>query len=481
MQNQNQSSAPKANWQTVDNESLMPLDPAARSIAQGLLGLVADLPIISPHGHVDPQLLLQNQPFESAADLFIYHNHYVTRQLHADGVDLAQLRMPQSGSADELKTHAATAWQIMADRWHLFAGTASGYWFVRELRDVFGINEEFSSKAAASIREQIEAKLQSPEMLPRALFEKFNIEVLATTDSPIDDLAAHRELAKLNLPGRVLPTLRPDAFINPTAAGWRERIEQLLAMTSNPATQAGFVTALAQRRQFFIENGSFSLDIGAESAYTTILSDSDAEQLFQLALKGQLSPEQAVQYRGHMISELIAQSCEDGLVTTLHVGVHRNHSTETFEKFGPDSGHDIPIRAEFTKNLQPVLERYGLNKNLHLILFALDETTWSREIAPLAGFYPSVFIGAPWWFFDAPSAARRFREATVETAGFYRGSGFIDDTRAFLSIPTRHEMSRRVDSAFLAEMVVQKRITLAQAEKIAVDLVTSIPKRAFKL
>lgn len=481
MQTQSGTSAAKAIWQTIDNESLMPMEPTTRAIAQDLFGLVANLPIISPHGHVDPQLLLQNKPFESAADLFIYHNHYVTRLLHADGVDLGQLRLPTSGSEAELAAHAANAWQVMADRWHLFAGTASGYWFVRELRDVFGIEQEFNSQNAGQIREQIEAKLLEPEMLPRALFEKFNIEVLATTDSPTDDLAAHAELAKANLSGRVLPTLRPDAFINTLATGWNQRTEELLAMTGNSATHSGFVAAIAQRRQFFIDHGAFSVDIGAESAYTTILPGAEAEQLFQLALKGQITTEQALEYRGHMISELIGQSCEDGLVTTLHVGVHRNHSTETFREFGPDTGHDIPIRAEFTKNLQPVLERYGLNQNLHLILFALDETTWSREIAPLAGFYPSVFVGAPWWFFDAPSAARRFREATVETAGFYRGSGFIDDTRAFLSIPTRHEMARRVDSAFLAELVVQKRITLAQAESIAVDLVTSIPKRAFKL
>lgn len=481
MQTQPGIGAAKENWQTIDNESLMPLEPTARAIAQDLFGLVADLPIISPHGHVDPQLLLQNKPFESAADLFIYHNHYVTRLLHADGVDLGQLRLPSSGSEVDLAAHAANAWQIFADRWHLFAGTASGYWFVRELRDVFGIDQEFNSQSANQIREQIEAKLLEPEMLPRALFEKFNIEVLATTDSPTDDLAAHSELAQLQLGGRVLPTLRPDAFINAQTTGWKQRIEQLLAMTGKATNHAGFVAALADRRQYFIDHGAFSVDIGAESAFTTILSDAEAEQLFQLGLKGELTAEQEVVYRGHMISELIGQSCEDGLVTTLHVGVHRNHSTETFKKFGPDTGHDIPIRAEFTKNLQPVLERYGLNQNLHLVLFALDETTWSREIAPLAGFYPSVFIGAPWWFFDAPSAARRFREATVETAGFYRGSGFIDDTRAFLSIPTRHEMARRVDSAFLAELVVQKRITRSQAEQIAVDLVSSVPKRAFKL
>jgi glucuronate isomerase len=464
-------------WQTIDKESLMPLNPEARTIAQDLYARVAKLPIISPHGHVDPKLLLENKPFESAADLFIYHNHYVTRLLHADGVELGSVRRPAASNPE----HARLAWKILGDRWYLFAGTASGYWFVRELRDVFGISEEFSAQSAEVIRQQIEERLQDPEFLPRALFSKFNIEILATTDSPTDDLSDHRALAKSGLAGRVLPTFRPDSFISANSSGWSERVSLILSQTGESMTQRGFVSALAKRRAYFIEHGAFSVDIGAESAYTTILSDAQAEEFFQLGLKGALTETQALEYRGHMISELVRQSCEDGLVVTLHVGVHRNHSSETFANFGPDSGADIPLQAEFTKNLQPVLKRYGLNPNLHLVLFSLDETTWSREVAPLAGFYPSVFIGAPWWFLDAPSSARRFREATVDIAGFYRGSGFIDDTRAFLSIPTRHDMARRVDCAFLAELVVQRRISLSQAENIAVDLVTRVPKRAFKL
>lgn len=464
-------------WQAIDTESLMPLEPATKEIALRLYESVAGLPIISPHGHVDPKLLLENRPFGSAAELFIYHNHYVTRLLHADGVPLDQILAPESADVE----HSRNAWQLFVNRWHLFAGTASGYWFVRELRDVFGIEDELSSASAMSIMISIEQQLQAPEMLPRELFARFNIELLATTDSPTDDLSAHRKLSALGLPGRVVPTLRPDAFISAKSPGWVDRLELLLEQTQEPMSHAGFISAIAKRRQYFKDHGAFSVDIGAETAYTTILSHELAESLFTKAVAGTISEEEALEYRGHLISELIRQSCDDGLVITLHVGVQRNHSTETFERFGPDTGHDIPIRAEFTNNLRPVLERYGLHPNLHLVLFALDETTWSREIAPLAGFYPSVFIGAPWWFFDAPGAARRFREATVDTAGFYRGSGFIDDTRAFLSIPMRHDMARRVDCAFLAELVTQKRVSRAQAEQIALDLVTKIPRRAFKL
>jgi glucuronate isomerase len=384
-------------------------------------------------------------------------------------------------SVQERELHARDAWQLFAERWHLYAGTSSGYWFVRELRDVFGISQEFSAAAASDIYDQISALIASAEFRPRELFKTFNIELLATTDSPADSLESHAALAELDLGGRVVPTLRPDAYLNPLASGWAERVQALTAQTGHPCTQAGLVESLAARREFFKAHGSFSIDIGAESAYTTILSSEQSQRLFEGALTGTLSPADALTYRGHMIGEMIRLSCDDGLVVTLHVGVHRNHSTETFQKFGADTGHDIPLTAEFTKNLHPVLERYGLNPNLHLVLFSLDETTWAREVAPLAGFYPSVFVGAPWWFLDAPAAARRFREAVTDTAGFYRGSGFIDDTRAFLSIPARHDMARRVDSAFLGDLVAQRRVTLAEAEQIIVDTVTRIPKRAFKL
>jgi len=468
-------------WQSIDNKSLMPLEPAVRDIANGLYQLVRELPIISPHGHVDPQLLLANQPFESAADLFIYHNHYITRQLHADGVSLDQVLRPNSLAGADLELHGRNAWSQFAARWHKLAATSSGYWFVRELGSVFGIDRELGPENADKIYDEIQAALARPEMLPRALFADFKIDVLATTDSPADNLSAHRDLAALNLGGRVAPTFRPDAFINPTSGGWAERVSQLVANSGQSLSQAGFVATLAERREFFKANGAFSVDIGAETAFTTVLEPAEAQRLFELGLAGKLSEAQALDYRGHMIAEMIRMSCDDGLVITLHVGVHRNHSSETLAAYGPDTGHDIPIRAEFTKNLHPVLERYGRHPNLHLILFALDETTWSREVAPLAGFYPSVFVGAPWWFFDAPDAALRFRNAVTDTAGFYRGSGFIDDTRAFLSIPTRHDMARRVDSTYLAQLVAQRRLSLKTAERTAIDLVTEIPKRAFKL
>lgn len=457
---------------------LLPTGNGEKLVAEQLYALVKDLPIISPHGHVDPKLIRENEPFANPAELFLYFDHYITRLLHADGVSLDLVRAPSVPS----EAHARNAWKIFCSRWHLLAGTSSGYWFAHSLEDIFGIALEPSEENADSLFDQISAVLLDPAFRPRQLFEDFNIEFLATTDDPADSLEHHISLNEdPSFSGRVAPTFRPDFYIAPDAEGWSARVSNICSMTGSDLSHSGLVSALWQRRQFFKANGCISVDIGAQSAFTTILGEAEAERIFQSALAGKLSSEDAVRYRGHMISEMARMSCEDGLVITLHVGVLRNHSPQTLATYGRDTGHDIPIRAEFTQNLKPLLDAYGLNPNLHLILFSLDETTWSREVAPLSGFYPSVFIGASWWFLDAPDAATRFREAVTESAGFYRGSGFIDDTRAFLSIPARHDMARRVDSAYLSRLVNQGRITMEMAEKVAVDLVSQIPRRAFKL
>jgi glucuronate isomerase len=457
---------------------LLPSANGEKAVAEQLYALVKDLPIISPHGHVDPKLLRENEPFSNPAELFLYFDHYITRLLHADGVSLDLVRAPSEPSDQ----HARNAWRIFCSRWHLLAGTSSGYWFTHSLEEIFGISQEPSEKNADSLFDQISAVLLDPSFRPRQLFADFKIEFLATTDDPADSLEHHIALNDdPSFQGRVAPTFRPDFYIAPDSDNWAARVANLCSMTGHTLSHSGLIAALWQRRQFFKANGCISVDIGAQTAFTTILTDADCQRIFNSALEGSLTSEDAIRYRGHMITEMVRMSCEDGLVITLHVGVYRNHSPQTLETYGRDTGHDIPIQAEFTLNLKPLLDAYGLNPNLHLILFSLDETTWSREVAPLAGFYPSVFIGAPWWFLDAPDAGLRFREAVTESAGFYRGSGFIDDTRAFLSIPARHDMARRVDSAFLSKLVNQGRISLEMAEKIAVDLVTQIPSRAFKL
>jgi glucuronate isomerase len=463
----------------LDPARLLPSDPTVRAIAEELYASVAGLPIISPHGHVDPALLVENKPFANPAELFIFFDHYVTRLLHAEGYGLENFGKGEIGAnADPRK-----AWNILCSNWHLLLGTSSGYWLTHEFATLFGIDEAPSAENAERLYDLISSELLEPRMLPRALFDSFNIEFLATTDDPCDDLAGHQVLAAdPNFKGRVAPTFRPDAYLDPRAKGWLENLNRLLAVAGeSQRTYAGLIRALENRRAYFKQHGAVSCDHGVLEAYTTILDSKTASDLFDGAVSGKLSEAEKREFAGHMLAEMARMSCEDGLVMTIHAGVVRNHSTATYREFGPDTGQDIPVAAEFTQNLRPLLEAYGLNPNLTVILFSLDETTWSREVAPLAGFYPSVRIGAPWWFLDAPDSATRFREATTEIAGFYRGSGFIDDTRAFLSIPARHDMARRVDCAFLARLVTEGRLTLDQAQKVAVDLVVSIPRKAFKL
>lgn len=460
----------------LDPSRLLPTEPAVQAIAEALYEQVAKLPIVSPHGHVDPQLLLKNQPFANPAELFIYFDHYVTRIFHSAGFSLDDLG--KGKTPDPRK-----AWSILCSNWHLLAGTSSGYWLTHEFATLFGITQTPTAENAQELYDIIATELLEPKMLPRALFEKFNIDFLATTDDPCDDLTAHAELAAdPTFKGRVVPTFRPDVYLDPKNQGFQDAVKRICELTGKTSiTFANYVAALSERRKFFISHGAVSADHGVHEPYTTKLSDVKASQLFDQALTGDISASDARDFSGHMLLEMARMSSEDGLVMTIHAGVFRNHSSETHKKYGPDTGHDIPVRAEFVNNLRPLLEEYGTHPNLKVILFSLDETTWGREIAPLAGFYPSVYIGAPWWFLDAPDSATRFREATTEIAGFYKGSGFIDDTRAFLSIPARHDMARRVDCAFLARLVAEGRLTMELAEKIAVDLVVSVPKKAFNL
>ena len=449
---------------SLDPDRLLPADARTREVARELYALVESAPIISPHGHVDPRLLVEDRAYTDPASLLVTSDHYVTRMLHAAGASLEQV----GAGADPRE-----AWRIFCENWHTLHGTASGVWLRATLANVLGIvgpprPEHF---------DELTALLAEPRMRPRALFDAFGIEVLATTDDPLDDLAAHAALRDdPGFRGRVIPTFRPDAYLDPATPGWQERVDRL-----GGTGYDGYLEALRARRAHFIAHGAVSADHGVEHATTLELSRREAASLFDHARSGALAPGEAERFRAHMLFESARMSVDDGLVMTVHAGVARNHHTATFERFGPDTGHDIPITTSFTRELRPLLERFGTAPGFHLVLFALDETTWSRELAPLAGFYPCVYIGAPWWFLDAPDAMVRFRAATTETAGFYRGSGFIDDTRAFLSIPARHDVARRIDAGYLARLVVEGRLTLAEASRIAHDLVDAIPRRAFTL
>lgn len=446
------------------------------ALAGELFELVAELPIISPHGHVDPLLLVDNKPFENPAALFIYFDHYVTRLLHTQGYSLDQL----GKGAD---TDPRAAWRIFCENWNVFAGTASGYWLSSTFELLFGIAETPSMANADKLYDHIASHLLEPEFLPRALFAKFNIEVLATTDDPIDDLRNHKILADdVTFTGKVIPTFRPDAYLDPRARNWAVNVEKLIHSAGfTEVNYKNYISALENRREYFKQHGAISTDHGVYEPYTTVFASDKAELIFNAALANKASFADQREFAGHMLTEMARMSTVDGLVMTVHAGVFRNHNEETFTAYGADTGHDIPVAVEFTNNMHALLNAYGNHPNLTLILFCLDENVWNRELAPLAGFYPSVRVGAPWWFFDAPDSAMRFREKVTEIAGFYRGSGFIDDTRAFLSIPVRHEMARRVDSLYLARLVSAGRITVAQARVIAVDLVDRIPRAAFKL
>jgi glucuronate isomerase len=461
-------------------DRLLPAEPGVRAIARRLYEEVRDLPVISPHGHVDPRLLLDDEPFPDPATLFITPDHYVTRLLHADGVPLDALGVGRGPLSED---ESRAVWRRLCDRWHLYRGTPVRFWLEAELAEIFGVAERPSAQTADAIYDQVAARLGEDAYRPRALFERFAISVLATTDDPCSDLGAHAALAAdATWSGRVIPTFRPDRYLEPAQTGWPEAVARLgEAADVDTGDYADYVRALEERRRFFVAHGATSADHSHTDVRTDPLEPGEAARIYSAALAGEATSEEAVAFRRHMLCEMARMSCDDGLVMTLHPGVRRNHHGPTFERFGADTGHDIPIPLELTDALRPLLDRFGTHPGFHLVVFTVDETVWSRELAPLAGFYPSVYAGVPWWFLDAPDAIRRFRAAVGETAGFSRTSGFVDDTRAFCSIPARHDMSRRVDAGVLARLVAEHRLEEEEAVETAIDLVTGRPTAVFKL
>jgi len=464
----------------VHPDRLLPTDPGTRAIARDLYDRVRRLPLICPHGHVDPTVLLDNRPFRDPATLLLTPDHYVTRLLHADGVELSALGV---GQGDLSEKASRQAWRLLCERWHLYQGTPVRYWLEAELAQIFGVAVVPSADTADVIYDQVAAALAEDAFRPRALFDRFKISVLATTDDPCSDLAAHTALAADPAwPGRVIPTFRPDRYLEPGQPGWADVVAALgKAADIDTGDYAGYLASLAQRRRHFVAHGAVSADHSHLDARTDPLSAAEAARIYQAALAGEAETGETTAFRRHMLLEMARMSCEDGLVMTLHPGVRRNHHQPTFQRYGADVGADIPVRVEFTDALRPLLERYGTHPGFHLVVFTVDETVWSRELAPMAAFYPCLYVGVPWWFLDAPDAIGRFRSAVTETAGFSRTSGFVDDTRAFCSIPARHDMSRRVDVSFLARLVAEHRLGEDEAAAIAVDQVSAQPKAVFKL
>jgi glucuronate isomerase len=461
-------------------DRLLPVDPATRQIARRLYEAVRELPVISPHGHVDPRVLLDDEPFSDPATLFVTPDHYVTRLLHAAGVGLDALGVGEGPLSDE---RSRAVWRLLCAHWDVFRGTQVRFWLEAELAEIFEVRQRPSADTADAIYDHIVERLAEDAYRPRALYDRFRIAVLATTDDPCDDLSAHAALAAdATWSGRVIPTFRPDRYLEPAQPGWAQAVARLGEVADvDTASYEGYVRALELRRRYFVGQGAVSADHSHEDVRTDPLDPAVAARIYRAALAEEATVDETTAFRRHMLLEMARMSCEDGLVMTLHPGVRRGHHRPTAARFGPDTGSDVPVRVEFTDALRPLLERYGTHPGFHLVAFTLDETVWSRELAPLAGFYPSLYVGAPWWFLDAPESIRRDRRAVTEIAGFSRTSGFIDDTRAFCSIPARHDMSRRLDAGWVAELVAEHRLEEDEALDVMIDLVTGRPTAVFKL
>jgi glucuronate isomerase len=463
-------------------DRLLPSEPGVRSIARRLYESVAALPIVSPHGHTDPRWYAENEPFPNPAALFVTPDHYLFRMLYSQGVPLEALGIPRRDGGGPVETDPRKVWRLFARHYTLFRGTPSRMWFDHALEQVFGIEERLSERNADALYDRIEAALRRPEFRPRALFERFNIEAIATTESPLDPLNHHARIRDSGWGGRVVTAFRPDPVVDPEFPGFAGNLDKLGEITGeDTGSWEGYLAALANRRAYFKSFGATSTDHGHPSAATADLPRDEARALFAKVRRGAVSSADAELFRAQMLTEMARMSLDDGLVMQIHPGSLRNHNGVIEERFGRDMGADIPTAAEYTRALRPLLRRFGNETALTIILFTLDETSYSRELAPLAGHYPALRLGPSWWFYDSPEGMRRFRELTTETAGFYNTVGFNDDTRAFLSIPARHDMARRIDCGFLARLVAEHRLDEDEAQEVAHDLAYRLVKQAYKL
>lgn len=472
---------PKPTWNLSEDRFFDP-DPAQKRIARALYQNVSTLPIVSPHGHVDPSLFSDEEAsFGTPAELLIIPDHYVFRMLYSQGIPLEALGIPRLDGADVESDHRRI-WQIFADHFYLFRGTPTGIWLAHELSEVFGIRERLESGNAQQVYEQVSAQLAEPEYRPRRLFERFNIEVLCTTDPAWDRLEHHQAIRNSGWQGDIRPTFRPDAVVNLESAGWEKHIQSLSNSSGvDIHSYSQFIQALEIQRTHFKMLGATATDHAALTPYTEALDLPQAEAIFQRALKGDLRPEDAPRFTGHMLIEMARMSLEDGLVMQLHPGSFRNHHQRLFESFGPDMGADIPLSTTYTRELKALLDRFGDQRDFTLILFTLDESSYSRELAPLAGHYPALRLGPPWWFHDSLNGMKRYFERVMETAGIYNTAGFNDDTRAFPSIPARHDVWRRASANWLAGLVVRGMIAEDEAAKMIHELAYDLARRAYRL
>jgi glucuronate isomerase len=461
----------------LDENRLFPSDPNTRSVARRLYSGVRELPIISPHGHTNPRWFAENEPFPDPAQLFVVPDHYIYRMLYSQGVPLEQLGIGSTSLEDPRRV-----WRIFAKHYYLFRGTPTRLWLDFAFQELFGLDARLTPENADGYYDAITEKLKAPEFRPRALFERFRLEVLATTDSPLDSLSHHKVIRASGFKGRIIPTFRPDPLVDPDFSNFVENLECFgHVMRADTGSWGGYLSALRQRRLEFKALGCTATDHGHPTAATADLKLDSAARLYQKIASGTGDPEERELFRAQMLTEMAAMSLDDGLVMQIHPGSFRNHNARVFQRFGRDAGADIPMPTNYVEALRPLLNRFGNEPGFTLIVFTLDESTYSRELAPLAGHYPCLRLGPAWWFHDSPEGIMRFREYTTETAGFYNTVGFNDDTRAFISIPARHDVARRVDCSFLARLVTEHRIDEDEACEVASDLAYGLARKAYKL
>ena len=461
----------------IHPDRLLPAETGTRTIARTLYEQVRSLPIVSPHGHTQAAWFAANEPFPGPAQLFVQPDHYITRMLYSQGVTLEELEIGRPETKDP-----RNVWRIFANHYYLFRGTPTRMWLDFAFQELFGMEKPLSQKTADLYFDAISEKLRTPELLPRALYERFNLEVLATTDSPLDSLGGHKAIRESKWKARILPTFRPDPVVDPEFEGFADNLAKLGEQTrEDTATWAGYLKALRAARARFRALGCTATDHGHPTARTANLSAAEAAELFRQILTGKGDGQQNELFRAQMLTEMACMSLEDGLVMQIHAGSARNHNRKLYERYGRDVGADIPTQTNYVDALRPLLDLFGNERGLTIILFTLDESTYSRELAPLAGHYPCLRLGPPWWFHDSPEGMMRFRESVTETAGFYNTVGFNDDTRAFLSIPGRHDMARRMDCSFLARLVAEHRMREEEAAELAHELAYGLVKKAYRL
>jgi glucuronate isomerase len=465
----------------LENRLFSP-DSRQSALAGYLYQRVECLPLICPHGHIDPQIFVDpNYSFGTPTSLLLIPDHYIYRMLHSQGIPLAQLGVPGINGKNP-RPDDRKIWQIFAEHFYLFRGTPSGFWLNSLLQTLFEVRVKLNGKTAQAVYDQVEARLASLEYTPHRLYERFNIEVLCTTDPATDPLESHRAVHTSGWQGRILPTFRPDGIVDMNNPAWIGNIHALSQASGiDVANYASYIQSIENRRLFFKEMGAVATDHAALTAYTTELSDREAESLFERGLTGKSTPEDASRFMGHMLIMMAQMSIEDGLVMQLHVGSFRDHSPDIYTQFGKDKGADIPVACEFTRNLKPLLDKVGNDPRLGLVLFTLDETAYARELGPLAGLYPALKLGPPWWFHDSPNGIMRYLENVTETAGIYNLAGFNDDTRSFPSILARHDVWRRVCADWLAGLVLRGRIDLDDAEAMVEDLSYNLAKKTYRL